>query len=118
MNFYNTTHETGVSRIHCERVAEHQDARVLAFFQSHAGELFTPSEVWVRTGMEAQNIPLTSVRRAITNLTPDEEGKRLSLTPTPLVRTTTKRPGHYGRKEHCWVYPTGKRMVSGGDLLL
>jgi len=103
--FYNTTHETGLSRIHCQTVAERQEDTVLRFFKAHPGELFTPSEINQRVLPGAE---ITSVRRAITE-----------LTPLHLVMTGVMRMGPRGRREHCWVHPRSDgQRVSGGDLLL
>lgn len=106
MNFYNTTHESGVTRLHCQSVAERQEDTVLRFLKAHPGELFTPSQINERVLPGAE---IASVRRAMTNLT---TWKR-------LVMTAKKRQGPRGRPEHCWVYPTTSgKAVSGGDLLL
>lgn len=105
MNHYNTTHETGVTRLHCQSVAERQEDTVLRFFKAHPGELFTPSEINQRVLPGAE---ITSVRRAITD-----------LTPLHLVMTGVMRMGPRGRREHCWKFPVATgRAVSGGDLLL
>jgi len=103
---YNTTSETGLSRIRCQTVAERQEDTVLRFFKAHPGELFTPSEINQRVLPGAE---ITSVRRAMTNLT----------TWGDLVMTGVKRQGPRGRPEHCWVFPRSDgQRVSGGDLLL
>ena len=95
MSFFNTTHEINPRLSRLRQATINQDALLLSFFRGHAGELFSPSEAWVRTGMEAQFVPLTSIRRAISNLTRDGY----------LVKTAVKREGSYGRPESCWVYP-------------
>lgn len=109
-SFYNTTHEVNPDLARHRQAATKQDDLVLDFYRRRAGELFTPSEVWQRAGFAAQDVPLTSVRRAITNLT--DEGR--------LVKTTVRRIGFYSHNEFCWVYPrdNGGRAVVGGDLLL
>lgn len=105
-HFYNTTQETGITRLRYESTAERQEDTILRFFKAHPGELFTPSEINSRVLPRAE---ITSVRRAMTNLT----------TWGDLVMTAVKRQSPRGRPEHCWAYPKqdGKR-VSGSDLLL
>jgi len=95
MSYYNTTHEVQPELFQFRQAANRQDVMVLSFFRQHLGELFTPSEIWTRTGLEARAVPLTSVRRALSNLTASGY----------LVKTSTKRRGPYGRFECCWVYP-------------
>lgn len=108
MTYFNTTHETGITRIHYEAAAETQNDRVLAFYAAHPGDLLAPSTVWRETGLESEDVPLTSVRRSITTL--EKAGK--------LAKTGIKRQGVYGRPETCWVYPRPGRAASGSDLLL
>jgi len=96
MSYYNTVCEIQPELFQFRQAAINQDVQVLCFFKQHPGELFTPSEIWVRTGMEARAVPLTSVRRALCNLTADGY----------LIKTTTKRRGPYYRNESCWMYPT------------
>lgn len=85
---------TGLDRaehVQAERSAQHQDAQVLAIFLEF-GRPMTPSQVW-RIGCDrGQRWLLTSVRRAITNLT----------NARALVKLNEKRPGCYGRPELCW----------------
>ena len=95
MNYHNTVQESGQQLFNFRQAAINQDVILLGFFRRHAGELLSPSDVWVRTGMEAQAVPLTSVRRAISNLTRDGY----------LVKTSVKHDGVYGRPENCWTYP-------------
>lgn len=67
-----------------------QNRKVLDFFRSHSYENFTPWEVNRALGMN--NTPITSIRRAITDLT--EMGY--------LRRTDIQRPGLY--KEPCYAW--------------
>ena len=66
-----------------------QAYRILTFFKAHRGQLFTPAEIQERLSMKV----LTSVRRAMTNLT--DQGY--------LRKTDTQRPGKYGDLNYCWV---------------
>lgn len=88
MSYFNTTHESGPTLgQYREKAATHDDA-VLAHFRRYGG-LWTPSEVHRAVMPQA---PLTSARRAMTNLTGAGE----------LERTEVKRDGRYGRAEYCW----------------
>ncbi len=94
--FYNTTGETGRTLDLFAHKATDQETEILAYFvryrHHHAG--FTPSEVW--TGLYrglSGLVPLTSVRRAISNLT--ARGA--------LLKTERKRLSGYGRPEHVWT---------------
>jgi len=96
-----------------ERKAREQEATILAFYRANPGA-WSPSQVWQRVGprwpgtvldkdgemvrmgpkVETSPMwPLTSVRRAISNLTDKQE-----------LRITMERiMGHYGRPEHLWT---------------
>jgi hypothetical protein len=89
--FYNTTQVLGDELKHCRANVMRQDDIVLAYFRQ--GGDHTPSEVW-QSGI-LDNAPLTSVRRAITNLT--DMGK--------LEKTTRQRRGIYGKPEFVWRLP-------------
>lgn len=107
--YYNTTHETGQALLNFRSQAKAQTARVLEFYRNRPGELLGPSEVWRRTGIEAEGAPINSVRRAISDAT------KAGI----LVMTAQKTVGAWGRCEHLWVYPRSNgQRVSGGDLLL
>ena len=51
-----------------------QDEKVLTFFQAHSLEEFTPSQV--HEAVFDDNVPITSVRRALSNLTRIGKSKR------------------------------------------
>lgn len=74
-----------------EEKAKSQEEIILAYFNLHHWVDFTPCQIWLLHG---QRWPLTSVRRAITNLT--KQGK--------LVMTENKRPGIYGDLNNCWKF--------------
>lgn len=55
------------------------------------------------------NIPLTSVRRAITNLTTGSEKLgRVAV----LLKTAVKAPGSYQFDEHCWIWKSGNEHLA------
>ena len=73
-----------------EQKALSQDERLLMFFESMPfGELFSPSELHSAVLPDA---PLTSTRRALSNLTAAER----------LVKTDMMVQGEYGRPEGLW----------------
>lgn len=87
--YHNTNHESGETLDQSNKKAQKQDELILKFFQENRGELFTPCQVHAEIGL---NAPLTSIRRAITNLT--DAGK--------LVKAGIQRKGLYGKMAHCW----------------
>ncbi len=89
--FHNTTHSSGAELALYESTAKNQDVAVLAIFRSRMREALTPSQVW---GLIDTRAPLTSIRRAITNLT--NAGF--------LVKTERQDRGPYGKPEHLWRY--------------
>lgn len=90
MAFFNTTNEKGEELEERIEKASTQDELVLKFFRFHKGLSFTPFEVHEHI---TQGCPITSVRRAITNLT--KRGY--------LVKTALKQEGGYGQKNCKWT---------------
>ena len=86
-SFYNTTGSTGEQLKLFEQQAQNQEARVRSAFQQVGW--MTPSECWKQFFPEC---PITSVRRAMTNLT--EEGW--------LVKTDLQKAGPWGKPEYVW----------------
>lgn len=94
--YYNTTNETGNDLKESRSKASTQDNDILEYFKKN--EECSPSQVWKelrekeldRDGVTT--MPLTSVRRSITNLT--KKGY--------LEKTTNKRKGIYGKPEYIW----------------
>jgi len=109
MTYYNTTQESGQTLFRFRSQAKAQTERVIDYYRSRPGQLIGPSEAWRATGLEAEGVPLTSARRAVTDAT------KAGI----LVRTKDKTIGAYGHPETLWVYPKSEgRAVSGSDLLL
>lgn len=72
-----------------------QNSIVYTVFKIRPDRLLTPVEVWehlILIHRIAPNTPLTSIRRAMTNLT------ALGY----LIKTDEKRPGEYGELNYCW----------------
>lgn len=85
---HNTTYETGATLDLFEVKAQTQESIILRFFL-RTNRAWSPSQVHCRT---LPGHPLTSVRRAITNL--ERNGH--------LIKTDRKVQGVYGRPEHVW----------------
>ena len=86
--YYNTTNESAEQLKTFKGKATKQENEILQLFKKDT--FLSPSDVQ----KEFQNYPLTSVRRAITNLT----------IAGLLEKTADKRPGIYGRNECVWKY--------------
>ena len=89
-NFYNTIGLTKEQLTQQRVKTGTQNHKILEWFREHPGREFTPSQVW--RWMDLPNVPLTSIRRAITDLT----------FMGYLERTETMRDGLYGKPEGCW----------------
>ena len=90
-SFHNSTGLAGAELAAAERVAVTQDEIILALY-SVLRRAMSPSQVWRRLTDAGHDWPLTSVRRAITNLA--DRGH--------LVQTREMRIGLYGKPEHLW----------------
>jgi len=88
--YYNTTNLTGGNLAEAVGKAETQKDIILKFFQSHPDMEFTPFDV--QKHCQLQDAPVTSIRRAITNLT--DEGK--------LTKTSNVKKGLYGAMNFTW----------------
>jgi hypothetical protein len=91
--YFNTTSEKSDTLKKYEEIAGEQERKVLQFFRKYPSQL-SPSEV-LTLFIDVHgylNIPLTSIRRAITNLT--DRGY--------LTKTDIKHKGLYGRDEYIW----------------
>jgi len=86
--YFNTTSARGDELAMYRLRAGTQEAVIATFFRQRPGRLFTPSEL----SALLPRAPLTSVRRAVSNLT--SQGL--------LVKTDKKRPGVFNRPEHAW----------------
>ena len=98
MTYYNTTNSTGEELAKYKAKAASQEEMIMYAFGCFGSA--SPSEV--NTKVFANRIPITSVRRALTNLT--NEGR--------LVKTGTQVSGPYGRPEFVWKLA----MKGQGDL--
>ena len=96
MSYYNTTRQKGEQLKVAWKKTKSQDDKVMEYFYAHGNA--TPSEVWFHFikhenhGEILNAVPITSIRRSITNLTSDNM----------LSKTEKKREGVYGRPEYVW----------------
>lgn len=86
--YFNTTKAKGDELATYRRKAAGQETVIAEFFKQRPGRMFTPSDL----SALLPRAPLTSVRRAISNLT------AAGL----LEKTEIKRPGVFNRPEHAW----------------
>ena len=89
-DYYNTNKETGATLRASRQKAKTQQYIILEHFQINKGRLFTTSQV--KKILFEGRVPITSIQRAITNLTDDNK----------LVKTNIMRIGPYGKQVHCW----------------
>lgn len=89
--FHNTINLTGVDLKEANKKANRQEDRVLELFRS-TGIAMTPEEVEARYNALFPPAPLTSFRRAITNLT--NAGY--------LTKCDNMAIGKYGKPVHYW----------------
>lgn len=90
-HFHNTNRESGTNLVKSEEKAKHQDEIVFDYFQKTFPYKFSPEEIWKRA-FDTNNVPLTSIRRAFTNLTNQNR----------LIKTTEQVTGIYGKKICLW----------------
>ena len=87
--FYNTNQEKGKELQNSRLKSKSQTDLIYEYFLNNPEQELTPFEIKTKIRMRA---PITSIRRAITDLT--NQGK--------LVKTSTLKTGNYGKKCHCW----------------
>jgi len=88
--YFNTTNLPEPELKERELRAGTQNRIILDFFKSHPGQSFTPFEV--QRYVNLNNVPITSIRRAMTTLT--DLGY--------LFKTDIKRPGIYNDQNYTW----------------
>ena len=93
MTYYNTTNETGQELHTAKAKAQTKGEMILDYFK-RCNKPLSPSQILI----QFPQWPITSIRRAMTDLTSD--GK--------LERTQSMRTGLYGRNEHTWCLLDGR----------
>jgi len=100
-SYHDSVPETPPNAQTFEDKARKQDDYILTVFEE--GGDYTPSEMQRRLERLGIRWPLTSIRRAITNLTQDRR----------LVQTDHRREGLYGRDERVWRIRYAKPQQGG-----
>lgn len=96
-NFHNTVDYKGEELEKADKKAKKQAEAILDFFHSKPFKHMTPSFVYnalLASGEIDEKVPITSIRRAMSNLTRDHE----------LRKSENKIKGPLGVSEHEWVY--------------
>jgi hypothetical protein len=88
--YYNTNNECGGELSASKERALRQQNRILSFFQTFPEDRFTPEDVW--KALYTEDTPITSIRRAITNLTSSGN----------IIKTDHMKVSSYGKKCHTW----------------
>ena len=102
MIFYNTIRETPEELAVSIAKAKSQEAKIMKCFEKYQKPL-SPSMV---LSLAELNCPITSIRRAMTNLSDD--GK--------LEKTNDFVMGNYGKREHLWCLPKKPESFSQSTL--
>jgi Fe2+ or Zn2+ uptake regulation protein len=93
MAYYNTTRETGDQLKLFVKRAKRQDEKMLEFLRKHPNKRYTPEALRLWVFGEDTKTPITSVRRALTNL------KDRGLV---VKSETADGIGDYGNHVHTW----------------
>ena len=89
-NYYNTNKLKGEELSDANKKAKSQEDLILEFFQQHPNGIYTPFQVC--EAVFDNNCPVTSCRRAMTNLTKADK----------LVKTDFMKMGRYKSWNHTW----------------
>ena len=87
--YYNTNNEVGEVLKQSHVRSETQADKILRYFKNNPGREFTPFEIQRNVLYDS---PVTSVRRAMTDLT--NGGK--------LEKTSSQKMGKYSKMNYCW----------------
>ena len=94
MSYYNTTDETGSELAESHAKAKTQEKKILLCFHDQGN----PLSASVLCEMLNDAYPITSIRRALTDMTNQGD----------LEKTDKKVMGRYGKREHQWQLRTDK----------
>lgn len=93
--FYNTIDLTGQELEKAKVQTLKQEELIAAIFKNNCHKEISPSQILdIVNKHYGLNWPITSIRRAITNLTEENA----------LVKLKTMKEGIYGKLEHLWRY--------------
>ena len=92
--YYNTNNETGSTLISSRANTETQEDVILGIFNHSPSNEFTPFEILSTIEFQDPNCkwPITSIRRAITNLTDSNK----------ITKTNNQKIGPYGKSVYTW----------------
>ena len=90
--YYNTNDENGETLRNSRDNSTNQENMILAIFETYPNEGLTPFDIEDFAHDQEVNWPITSIRRAITDLT--NAGK--------LTKTSITKLGKYGKQVHTW----------------
>lgn len=90
-HYHNTTEAVDPQLKQYEQKAKSQEDKILAYFESHLDDYVLLSPTLVLRHIFNNTVPITSVRRALSNLTRDG-----------FLQMSGKVMGPYGRPEHYW----------------
>lgn len=94
-HFHNTINASGETLVAHTITCKSQEERILAIFkESEPNTLLDPVDVLARYSKLYNLVPLTSIRRAMTNLTSDNK----------LIKTSLMKQGAYGKPNFLWKY--------------
>lgn len=94
-DYFNTNRLTGTELADAIAAARSQQDKILVLFRAYPGKKFTPGQV--KDFIFSDATPLTSIRRAMTNLTDSGD----------LVKTNLMKSGRYGARVHYWTLANG-----------
>ena len=97
-NYHNTVPEPTATAEEYQKKAASQEKIILRMYQSELYGL-APKDVYYRLLAKGKNWPITSIRRAISNLS----NAKLYPPSGKLMKTGTRSPGLFGRDENIWV---------------
>lgn len=92
MSYYNTNKIKGDALKTSQKKTESQESLIYNFFLDNE-EPLSPSMILNKSDL---NCPITSIRRALTNLTLDKK----------IIKTSRTVKGIYGKPEHLWKVKT------------
>ena len=91
--YYNTNKEISTTLKSSRRKARTQEEIILELFKRNPKFHMTPFDIQdALSALYDLDAPITSVRRAITDLTTESQ----------LVKTDIMKKGKYGKEVHCW----------------
>lgn len=95
-HFHNSTNEQEKLPQY-EQSAKTQDELIFNHLKSNPSKAFTASDLWFHTGLDDKGVPITSIRRSLTNLTTQGKARK----------TTDKKIGLFGRPEYFFTLGAG-----------